>query len=872
MAVRLLERETELSVLVTAVAAAQAGSGSIVLVTGEAGIGKTGLVRAFVEQVRDRARLLLTACDNLAAPRSMGPVVDLAHGSDGPLASALTSALVNGAHPGACYPAMLDELAACPPTILVVEDVHWADDATLDLLSYTARRLEPIGAVLVVTYRDQESCAALHRLLGALAGCPVRRVPLAPLTAGAVATLAEGTGHDAAAVYATTRGNPFLVTESLAGEPGGLPASIVEAVLARLYRLSMDCREALERLCVVPSHASVDLAEALLGSRLDALAEAEAAGVVELTPDGLAFRHELARQAIEQSLPKLRRRRLHQGVVEALRRQVPPDHARLVHHAVEAGDVPTLVAFGPAAARQAAAAGAHRQALALFESVLPFIGRLGTQERLGAQEQAAVLDDYGRELANAHRFQEAVQVGREAARRYEQLGDASAHGRCLARLSQHLFMTGATDEADRIAQHAVGLLAAAGREAALAHACLYRGAILALTGQPEAGAALLHEAYRLAATGQPGLATLCLSYLGVARAECGDATGSAQVRASVAAAVSGGFYEYAACGYTSLAELLYREGRLAELEACVGEGLTFTRERGLWSHAYHLEVHRCVLLVRRGDWGSAEDCLRELVDGVKDPGLLLTYSASWMARLLARRGDQTAGATLAHTWQEARRQRVLTGVAYAGIAYLEWAWLAGEAGTAREVAGALLPRLSGPGTARLRAEALTYLARTGIPVEPFAGCPEPYAAGLRGDWRAAAHAWQEIGDPYETALGLAASADADASVQALRMLDALAATAAVKRVRDQLRGIGIRVPRGPRRQTSANPAGLTDRQLTVLGLLGAGLTNAEIAERLVLSVRTVDHHVAAILNKLGVPSRRQAAAIASALGIPLPRV
>jgi len=200
------------------------------------------------------------------------------------------------------------------------------------------------------------------------------------------------------------------------------------------------------------------------------------------------------------------------------------------------------------------------------------------------------------------------------------------------------------------------------------------------------------------------------------------------------------------------------------------------------------------------------------------------------------------------------------GLAYAGIARAEWAWLTGDLDAARQVAAVLLPRTEHPGAAPFRGELLRYLARAGLPAEPFEGCPPGYDEGLRGYWRSAAAAWRRAGDPYETALELGGG-DAEACSEALSTLERLGASVPADRVRDRLRELGVSVPRGPRASTRANPAGLTARQLAVLELLREGLTNAEIAERLVLSVRTVDHHVAAILAKLGVSSRREAASL-----------
>ncbi|HEX6618364.1 MAG TPA: AAA family ATPase, partial [Solirubrobacteraceae bacterium] len=429
----LLERDAQLEVLVGAVAQGAQGRGSTALIAGEAGIGKTSLVRALVERLGDGARVLTAACDDLVASRTLGPLHDAAMGSTGPLAAALA----DDAPVDRVFAALLEELAEARPTVLVVEDVHWVDDATLDVLGYAARRVEAIGAVLVLTTRDElDPRHPLHRLLGALAGCPVHRIELSPLSRAAVQTLASGTGRDPAAVHALTRGNPFFVTETLAAPPGQVPASVKDAVLARLRGLDPDCREALERLSVVPSHVPPELAAVLLGETMRALPAAELAGVIEDRPDGLGFRHELARRAIESSLPVTRVRLLNQAVVAALRAQDRPERARLMHHAVAAGDVDTVLAVGPQAAREAARAGSHRQALAHLEAVVPYAARLAPAE------QAAVLDDYGWELYNAARFRDAVRAGGAAAELYAGLGLPVALGLCLVRVSRHWFMAG----------------------------------------------------------------------------------------------------------------------------------------------------------------------------------------------------------------------------------------------------------------------------------------------------------------------------------------------------------------------------------------------------------------------------------------------
>jgi len=209
---------------------------------------------------------------------------------------------------------------------------------------------------------------------------------------------------------------------------------------------------------------------------------------------------------------------------------------------------------------------------------------------------------------------------------------------------------------------------------------------------------------------------------------------------------------------------------------------------------------------------------------------------------------------------------VLEWLVPTGLAHIEQAWLTGDHGTAGPYPELLLERTDRPGTLVWRGELLVYLRRLGYPAAPFPGCPEPYASALRGDWRAAAEAWLSAGAPYEQAVELAESGQVEPTLQALTILDGLGARPTAAMVRRRLRGLGVtRLPRRPQPGTLANPAGLTDRQLEILRLVATGLSNAEIAQRLVVSPRTVDHHVSAILQKIGVRTRRDAAAWVAAL-------
>jgi DNA-binding CsgD family transcriptional regulator/tetratricopeptide (TPR) repeat protein len=872
----LLERDAEVGALLEAVAAARAGRGSVVLVSGEAGIGKSSLVHEFLGRLDRGVRMLVGACDDLRTRRALGPLRDIARGTGGPLERALTAGPARRGGADAVFAddvfaddvfaAAVAELGLPPVTVLVVEDVHWVDDATVDVLRHLARRTSGRTGVLVLTYRPDEIGPdhPLRALLGELGGVTVHRVRPGPLSERAVDAIVCGTGWDGAQLHELTGGNPFFVSEALATPVGTVPRTVSDAVLTRLGRLTPACRAALEQLAVVPTVVGFELAEALLGDTLEVLDEAERSGVLLVRGDGLAFRHELARRAIEARLPRIRLRLLNRAVVAALLAGSAPDLDRVVHHAVEADDGDVIAAHAPAAGRAAARVGSHRQALDHFAVALRYA------DRLDPAAHARLVDDCAWELYNAHRFADALVLGAEAVRRYEALDDPVALGEALVRLSRHRYMAGETAGAERAVERAVAVLCGSGAPAErVAYALAAQGALLALTERSAEALRVLRRAEGLARrAGRLDLVAMCLNYTGVARTDLEGTPGLVDLRASLELAQGSGADEFVARGYTNLAEPLYRLGHLEALAGVLDEGLPFTRERGFWSHAYNLEVHRCLLLLRRGDWDAAEAGLRDLVADTGS-GMLYVYSVPPYARLLARRGGSGAEALLAEAWQRATAQRSLLGLAFTATATVEWAWLAGRPRAARPVVEVLLRRRDRAGVAPVVGEVLRYLDRAGQPVDDCPACPEPWAAGLRGDWRAAAAGWAAVGDPYERALELAASGEVAPTLEALGVIDGLRAPAAAARVRGRLAALGVqRLPRGPTARTRANPAGLTDRQLDVLVLLTEGLTNAEIAARLVLSVRTVDHHVAAVLEKLGVRSRRAAAAAARTMGLP----
>ncbi len=831
------------------------------LVLGEAGIGKTSLVQAFLAASDGRVRVLAGACEDLLTPRALGPLRDAARATGGRLADALAG----HADPDLVFAAVSDELAAPPsPTVLIVEDAHWADGATLDVLRYLGRRIHDLPAVLLITYREDalERDHPLRGVLGGLDSATAVRLRLARLTPEAVTELAASTTVDPRELVRLTGGNPFFVSEVLAAPAARVPPTVVDAVLARVRKLSAAGRSALDRLAVVPSGVELTLLRSLVDD-LTPIAEAERAGVLEVRGDVVAFRHELARRAVAESLPASVRLELNADVLRAMVARSDCDPFRVLHHAVEAGDGEAVVTHGPTAAREASLVGAHRQAAACYAQVLAH-GHL-----LPLAQRAALGEAYAWALSNTNQLHAAAAAAEEAVEQWQQVGDDIRLVRALVTLSRQQWLTERTAAARVSAERALALAQPGGESVQQALARLNLGGLLVLIDREKEGlphlAGALEAAERL---GAASVAALCHNYRGSAELQLGNPEGEHELLRSVALATEIGNHEYVMRAFYNLAEGLWRLGRYDEAFDYIDQAELYGRDREFRVHSYMFAARRHRWQLMLGRWPEAEAGLRKLLDGQDDPGMIGRETVPILARLLVRQGRPDAARWLALAAVHADRADVLEWLVPTGLAHIEQAWLAADPAQAGRYPALLLDRTDRPGTNLQRGELLRYLRRLGHPAEPFPECPEPYAAGLSGDWRAASEAWERAGDPYERALELAESGEVEPTVEALEILVGLGAEPAAAIVRHRLRGLGVtRLPRRPQPSTLANPAGLTARQVEILQLIAIGLSNAEIAQRLVVSQRTVDHHVSAVLHKLGVRTRRDAAVRAAALDL-----
>ena len=777
----LLERENLLADLSGLLLQAESQGGRLLFLGGEAGIGKSALLRTFSKAADPR--VLIGACDSLSTPRPLGPLLDMAVDGDIGLDR---HAIVNSSR-DEVFATFLEHLtAAAEPLIVVFEDVHWADETTLDLLRYLGRRLDQTKVLLIASYRDDEIGPAhpVRMLMGDLATSPnYRRMHLTRLSPAAVRELTADSDIDPEELYRLTSGNPFYATEVLASGERGVPVRISDAVLARAARLSPESRAVLDVCAVIGFRFEPGLVSTVVGPDTDlaaAFEECTAAGVLVANERTMAFRHELARDALLAVISFARKQALHKRVLEVLVANGSSDLSSLAHHAEGALEQEAVLEFAMAAGRSAANAGAHRQAAAQFARALRFA------DGLPAPERAWLLEAYAAEHVLTDQPGQVDEAYREAIALRKQIGDERGRVVDLVRLSQNLGRQGRNHESDEAADLALRLLekVPAGPEHAFAR--VNRAYLKMLDRDNQQAVVDGLRAIELAREFHD-VNSLLLAYnvVGSSQILLGKfAEGESNLTYCLRLGKRLGIDNAVAGAYGNLGSAFGEMYRFEEAKDFLRAGIPFSRTRDLDFQANYMDAWLATTLMFNGEWAESAELAADVLRRSGGAAITRIMALVALGRVRARRGDPDVWTVLDEALDLASKTGTLQRIGPVRAARAEAAFLAGhheqaaqealagyelavmhdhpwhvgELGYWRRLAeqeraepGLAEPELADPrpddaGSGDQRLQALSFTA-------------EPYALEAAGDWAAAAAAWEELGCPYEAARALSAATE-----------------------------------------------------------------------------------------------------------------
>lgn len=865
----LVERESAISQFGLCVKKLASGTGHVALISGEAGIGKTTFLEQMRRSYQTRARFYWSGCDPLLTPRPFGPVHDIV----AELSTSLLELLENGASTTSIYSAFYQALeSSSEPVILIFEDVHWADHATLDLFKFLVRRIAFVKCLLVISYRDDEvgETHPFRTVLDVLPSSHTSRIPILPLTQTGIAQLAKDSHHDSTTLLNITAGNPFYITELLAvdsADKNHIPVSVKEAIVFRLNQLPQAIRHFLETISLIPNRVPLSLILAICGIEGETHAIACVARKL-LTVDDVGnfrFRHELARLSTVASIAISKQKQLHNKIVLALEASQTHDTlALLIHHSASALDAKRVLKYAPIAGKNAAKNGAHREAAAYLRVALRFVDDAPTE--LAAQ----LYQDWAYETGLTLQIDDSViEARRHAITLWRALNRQQKVGENLRFLSRLHWYRGEAAEAEHFANESIKTLESVPICSERVMAYSFRAQLDMLNDRMNEAIVWGNRALELEKTfTDPELRIHALNNVGSARVFRGDEDGEAMLHESLALAIKHGFHEHAARVYTNFSDYCVRYKKLAMAEELIASGIAFDTTYDLDSWTYYLIGIQAQLRLEQGRLEDAQTISQGVLGRDKLTLLMKLPALIALARSQLRLGATGCDQRISQALENAMATDELQYIIPARFGAIEAAWLHDN----KEVAFTHLQWLTELNASCLdhwrSAELALWISRFGFSIQTNTAfpLPLPYQLELQEKYADAAEVWMNMEMPYHAALSLLhceQHSAKDALPRAFRMLEAIGAKATLLKVRDKAKQLGVledlpSARRGPYKQTRQHPAGLTAKEQQVLGYLSAGSSNQEIADLLSRSQRTVENHVSSILSKLNVANRMEA--------------
>jgi DNA-binding CsgD family transcriptional regulator len=852
----LIEREGFLKSLRTKFEDIAEGEGHCILLSGEAGIGKTSLVRAFCKEIKNNCIIYHGTCDALFTPRPLAPLYDIIC----QISNDLWENSGEIADRAGLFIRVFHELdSQRRATLIVFEDIHWADEATLDFIKFLARRITRIPCLFILTYRDNEihSHHPLRNVLGQLPSDSFTSLHLTPLSRQAVEKMVGEKGYSREDVYAISGGNPFYVNEILASYSPGVPDNIKDSILSVFNQQNEKTKHVWRILSVLPTGFEIKYLEKMVPSYMAAVENSLDSKILILKEGLIFFKHELYRRTIEASLSPLLRVALNKKILDLFKDSFEKNQEleRIIHHAKNANEYELVSHYAPRAATHAASVGAHIEASRLYLSAIEYYQ--GNNEDTLIQFYEA----YSYECYLINRHKEAIIYIEKSLALCKKKNELEKIGNCFRFLSRLWWFDGNRKQAENFGEQAIEVLDKQPSSKAKAMACSNMSQLKSAMDQSGECIFWAEKAIAIAQeVGDTETLAHALNNMGsmLMLNQSSMQTGIELLQQSLEIALKNSYHEHVARVYTTLGSNGVTIKDYALAKKALEEGIQYCEERDLDSQKLYMLSFKSRLNLETGKWKEAYCIADDLIKIENLPHFIKIGALTVLATIKIRRGDQDALPLLLEARAKSFETMELQRIIPTFLALLEYEWITGKSYIETEALSRAINMMVQLGKFSKKSRFYFWLRKTRKDYllikekyEDYDGCCITMALKE-------AALWEKWGCPYEQALALFEGSVTDKK-RAITIIHTLGADAIYKKMKMEMRIFGIKsIPRGIRKTTRSNSAHLTERELDVLQLLKEGLHNKEIADRLYISAKTVDHHISAILFKLDVNSRIKA--------------
>lgn len=862
---KLIEREDSLSKLKKGFDQAKTGRGHCFFVLGESGIGKSVLIKEFLTSIDGECESYIGACDSFFTPRPLAPVIDLAM----QLNTGWKESIDFSASRIELFTYFVNALNQKKKTVVIVfEDIHWADEATIDFIKFLSRRITRSGCMFILTCKNNEPAGSqlLTHLLSEIPSDTFTRIDLQLLTQEAVNLLANEKGYNGENIFTLTNGNPFFVNEILESYSPGIPVNVKDAVLSVFNRHTGITKELWQLLSVVPNGLSIVMMTKIDPKWHEAIELCMESKILITNKERIVFKHELYRRTIEESLSPFRRIKLNKTILDLL---MPHFHEsdeieKIIHHAKNANENAIVFQYAPIAAKKASQLGAHVEASKLYLTSIQY-APVKDDEIL-----VKIYENYAYESYLINHIKEAIIYQTKALTVWQGKNTIEEIGNSLWFLSRLWWFDGNRKEAEKYAYEAIAIFENMPSSRAMGMAFSNMSQLKMYGDQKEE---CIYWADKAIAIGKEianqEILTHALNNMGSVlwKKNTEPNKGKEYLLESLQIALDNGLDEHAARAQSNIVTSFILLKDYASAKTHLAESIDYCEKRDLNSSKSYKYFLKAIILFETGEWKQAEAIIEGQLQYLAQPSAIRIGELTLMTKIKIRRGDQDCKHYLKLTKNMAFITNEYKRILPISTACLEFEWLTGTKILPDNELEICLRLLKIADSGSLNSEFVYWYQKARNEKYTIDNPYPAYGLMEAGHINEAARFWESLNCPFERALTLM-EGNEEEKKQAFLIFQEIGATAFAEKLKLLMRSTGIRkIPRGKRISTMQNPAHLTNREIDVLLLIQKGAQNKEIASSLFISSKTVDHHISSLLFKLDAANRMNAVKEGIRLGI-----